>query len=117
MLEILVFERVITNEGSGYNNTTGIFTASIKGLYLFTVHICASHKKWSTIGLVLDGTFVARSTNYNSHSFSCGSVSVIVKMETGRQVWVANVYGSNRHVLAGEDNYVMNTFSRVLISK
>jgi hypothetical protein len=115
--EIIVFERVITNQGSGYNNATGVFTASIEGVYLFTVNVCASSKKWSTIGLVLDGTFISKSTNYNDQSYSCGSVSAIVKMETGRQVWVANLYGSNGHVLAGEDMYAMNTFSGVLISK
>jgi hypothetical protein len=115
--EILVFKRVLANEGSGYNNATGVFTASIEGIYLFTVHVCASHKKWSTIGLVLDGIFVAKSINYNSQGYSCGSVSAIVQMETGRQVWVGNTYGSNGHVLAGENTYVMNTFSGVLISK
>ncbi|XP_060604825.1 uncharacterized protein LOC132757532 [Ruditapes philippinarum] len=115
--EILVFQKVIANEGSGYNNATGVFTASIEGVYLFTVHVCASYKKYSTIGLALDGTFVSKSINYNSQGYSCGSVSAIVPMENGRQVWVASTYGSTGHVLAGEDTYVMNTFSGVLISK
>lgn len=33
--EVLVFSDVITNEGQGYNDTTGIFTAPKGGLYAF----------------------------------------------------------------------------------
>ncbi|XP_060573154.1 uncharacterized protein LOC132731062 [Ruditapes philippinarum] len=33
--EVLVFESIITNEGSGYDKTTGIFTAPIAGVFSF----------------------------------------------------------------------------------
>ncbi|VDI28426.1 Hypothetical predicted protein [Mytilus galloprovincialis] len=38
--ETLIFPTIIVNHGDGYDNTTGVFTAPISGMYLFTVQIC-----------------------------------------------------------------------------
>ncbi|XP_060573146.1 complement C1q-like protein 2 isoform X3 [Ruditapes philippinarum] len=115
--EVLVFESIITNEGSGYDKSTGIFTAPIEGTYFFTVHVCTANSKYSPIGLVLDSTFVARSINFDKDTYTCGSVSAIVKIKSGGQVWVASTNYDTGFVLSGENIYITNTFSGMLISK
>ncbi len=39
--QIIVFENADINEGNGYNPTTGIFTASYRGIYKFSMTIMA----------------------------------------------------------------------------
>ena len=116
-MEVLVFQNIITNEGSGYDKSRGIFTAPVDGVYYFTVHVCAANKKYSPIGIVLDGTLIAKSIQYDTDSWTCGSTGAIVTMTSGKQVWVASTGGgSTAHVLYSSDSLIMNTFSGVLIS-
>ncbi|XP_060573147.1 complement C1q tumor necrosis factor-related protein 5-like [Ruditapes philippinarum] len=115
--EVLVFESIITNEGSGYDKTTGIFTAPIAGVFFFSVHVCTTKAKFSPIGLVLNGTFIAKSVNRDDDNHTCGSVSAIVKMKPEGKVWVTCTASSSTYVLKGDDANHMNTFSGMLISK
>lgn len=41
----IVFDKVITNEGSGYDSTTGKFTAPVNGTYQFNVVISAQGRQ------------------------------------------------------------------------
>lgn len=41
----LVFDRVITNIGGGYDNETGRFTAPFNGVYHFTVVVAAQGRQ------------------------------------------------------------------------
>ena len=114
--EVLVFQNIITNEGSGYDKSTGIFTAPVDGVYYFTVHVCAANSKYSPIGIVLDGTFIAKSIQYDTDTWTCGSAGAIVTMTSGSQVLVASTSGNSNFVLYIDNTYIMNTFSGVLIS-
>ncbi|XP_060596404.1 uncharacterized protein LOC132750436 [Ruditapes philippinarum] len=38
--EIIIFTKSVINEGTGYDTSTGIFTAPVGGLYQFDVHTC-----------------------------------------------------------------------------
>lgn len=52
----LIFESVMLNLGNGYDNTTGIFTVPVSGVYIFVVVISAqSYEKVS--GLFNDLVF------------------------------------------------------------
>ena len=114
--EVLVFQNIITNEGSGYDKSTGIFTAPVGGVYYFTVHVCVANRKHSPVGIVLDGTFIAKSIQYDTDSWTCGSAGAIVTMTSGKQVWVASTDGSTNYVLYSSTTFLMNTFSGILIS-
>jgi len=37
--QVVIFNHVITNEGQGYDNTSGVFTCPVSGFYQFDVHI------------------------------------------------------------------------------
>ena len=53
--QVIVFDRVLTNHGSAYRNTTGIFRAPVEGVYAFHFSAMsrAQHRIYFT--LVQDG--------------------------------------------------------------
>ncbi|XP_045207702.2 complement C1q and tumor necrosis factor-related protein 9A-like [Mercenaria mercenaria] len=114
--EIIKFDSIITNEGSGYDNSTGIFTAPVGGLYQFTVHICSYKGKHSPIALVLAGKEIAKSVIYDKNESSCSSSGTIVRMESGEKIWIKCTAGSSSYRLY-QDTHRMNTFSGILLSK
>jgi hypothetical protein len=62
--EILKFEKTFTNEGSGYDMSTGLFPAPVGGLYQFSVHTCVRQDNFAYLGLVLEDNVIASDSNY-----------------------------------------------------
>ena len=62
VLDIIKFEEVLLNEGSGYNSTTGLFTAPTSGVYQFSYfiehHIDPPGQSWAR--LMANGTVVTQ---------------------------------------------------------
>ncbi|XP_053403080.1 uncharacterized protein LOC128558228 [Mercenaria mercenaria] len=114
--EIIVFDSTITNEGSGYDESTGIFTAPEGGLYHFNINVCTYYGKYSFVGLVLAGQVVARTANYDKDYYTCNSVGALVRVKSGEQIWVKCTSASSNRKLI-EDDLRMNTFSGVLLYK
>ncbi|XP_060570819.1 heavy metal-binding protein HIP-like [Ruditapes philippinarum] len=113
--EILIFGKTFTNEGTGYDTSTGLFTAPVGGLYKFDVHICTIHNKYAYLGLVLDGNVIALHAHYGDASHGCGSVGAIIRVRSGEKVWVkATTYHSSYQL--HQDSLRMNTFSGVLVN-
>ncbi|XP_053372693.1 heavy metal-binding protein HIP-like [Mercenaria mercenaria] len=114
--EIIVFDSTITNEGSGYDTSTGIFTAPVGGLYQFNIHVCARNRKYTFVGLAVAGNVVAAASNYDENFYSCNSVGAIVRVKSGEQVWVKCTSAASNRMLY-DDKYRMNTFSGILLYK
>ncbi|WAR16852.1 hypothetical protein MAR_031446 [Mya arenaria] len=58
----IVFTETMVNDGNGYDNTTGIFTAPEDGIYLVSLHVCVKNKQNLYYGLVIDGKDSLQST-------------------------------------------------------
>ncbi|XP_060561172.1 complement C1q tumor necrosis factor-related protein 5-like isoform X3 [Ruditapes philippinarum] len=86
--KILIFEKTFTNEGTGYDTSTGIFTAPVGGLYQFDVHTCAYPKKHTYLGLVMEWKLIAADANYGDESYGCNTFGAIVRVKPGEKVWV-----------------------------
>ncbi|XP_053372692.1 complement C1q and tumor necrosis factor-related protein 9A-like [Mercenaria mercenaria] len=114
--QIIVFDSVLTNEGSGYDTSTGIFTAPVEGMYQFTVHICTYSGKYSFIGLVLADKVIASTSNFASNSYTCNSVGAIARVKSGEQVWVKCTSPAFNRELR-DDSHRMNTFSGIMMYK
>jgi hypothetical protein len=113
--EILIFEETFTNEGIGYDTSTGLFTAPVGGLYQFDVHTCARYSKYAHLGLVMEGSVIAADANYGDDSSGCNNFGAIVRVKLGEKVWVKSTSsGSTRELI--QNTYRMNTFSGMLVN-
>ncbi|XP_045184734.2 complement C1q and tumor necrosis factor-related protein 9-like [Mercenaria mercenaria] len=93
---VIKFPHVILNEGEGYNATTGYFTASLSGLYLFTAHACHQPNKYMVFSIVKGNSTIALSTVYENSSVTCGTAVAPVKLEVGDKVCVQSPYTASQ---------------------
>ena len=101
--ETLIFTTIMSNEGSGYNDETGVFTAPVGGLYMFNLQLCVkSGKKYLYFELVASGQTIYKglaldddSGNWQTcHSYSISTLlkakdTVMVKAgrTSGNALW------------------------------
>ncbi|XP_060598352.1 complement C1q and tumor necrosis factor-related protein 9A-like isoform X2 [Ruditapes philippinarum] len=113
--EIIIFTKSVINEGTGYDTSTGIFTAPVGGLYQFSVHTCTLYKKYAFIGLVLEDNVIASDSSYDEDYYTCSSFGAIVRVRSGEKVWVKSTSSSSSRQLV-QDEHRMNRFSGILIN-
>ncbi|XP_060569098.1 uncharacterized protein LOC132727568 isoform X3 [Ruditapes philippinarum] len=113
--KIIIFTTATTNEGSGYDTSTGIFTAPVGGLYQFIVNYCSIVKQHSPLSLVLSDNVIARSASYDADHYPCSSFSAVLRVKSAEKLWVKCFYGSSGYALR-KDNWLMNSFSGILIN-
>ncbi|XP_060561131.1 complement C1q tumor necrosis factor-related protein 5-like [Ruditapes philippinarum] len=112
--EIVIFTKSVINEGTGYDTSTGIFTAPIGGLYQFSVHTCSNPANFACIDLVLEDKVITAGSYYDKVYYSGSTVGALVRVKSGEQVWVkATSSASNSRLY--QDSYRMNTFSGILV--
>ena len=84
--EPVVFNTVNVNKGGCYDNTTGVFTTTVPGTYVFTATV-GSRREDSRVAACITVDDTAYSFFYGS-STSTGSSSVSVQLGLGQRVWV-----------------------------
>ncbi|KAH3734001.1 uncharacterized protein LOC127850758 [Dreissena polymorpha] len=109
----VIFTFIELNEGSGYNSSSGIFTASIAGLYMFSVQYCTMYGQNAWLAIVKNGTLIQVARNYGSSGSSpCATMQVISTMAVGDTVWVRTVARTELHE---NDGVYRSTFFGVLL--
>lgn len=93
---IVVFETTITNSGSAYNPTTGIFQAPFSGLYVFFFNIeCTKNDSLTFVELVRDGAETGVRTFCHGFGDIDNSATLgVLHLFTGDTVWL-RLYGSD----------------------
>ncbi|KAH3805335.1 hypothetical protein DPMN_133635 [Dreissena polymorpha] len=108
----VVYPTVEVNEGQGYDPSTGKFTASITGIYLFTVQNCVHYQKYGQLEIVHGGKTLQRSTHYDSGgAYPCVTMQVSAAVAMGDMVWVRATGLSKLYT----DSVRYNSFSCTLI--
>ncbi|XP_060597395.1 caprin-2-like [Ruditapes philippinarum] len=113
--EILIFEKTITNEGTGYDTSTGLFTAPVGGLYQFDVHTCPDKGKHVCLGLVLEGKVIAAHANDAVDTYGCNTFGTVIIVKSGEKVWVKSTLSCSICQLF-QNSRSMNTFSGVFVN-
>ncbi|KAJ8312037.1 hypothetical protein KUTeg_009410 [Tegillarca granosa] len=86
----IVFDKIITNIGDGYDSNTGIFTVPYEGLYLFHWTILTRPGTIFDTELVVNGVPKRRNAadSGGGKSWNSGSSMVILPLIKNDQIWV-----------------------------
>ncbi|XP_052812275.1 hibernation-associated plasma protein HP-27-like [Mya arenaria] len=110
--QTMIFKDVMFNNGSGYDNTTGVFTCPIEGVYLFTIHLCSKSERYITYDVMVDGTIHTKGANKDNTGNVCTSADAIVEVHEASRVWVQSNYDEDELY---DDVYRWSSFSGVLM--
>jgi len=107
------FSNVLLNEGDGYDSTTGLFTAPVAGLYLFTAQLCVEKGQSVYIQITKNGTELQRSRVYQSGSNQCCNAEAVDVLSNGD---IISLLANNNGVKIQKDKgIIFNTFCGFLL--
>lgn len=84
----IVFRVDRTNYNSSYDNSTGIFTAPIDGIYVFTASICIQKVHWGYFGIFVNDKPVMQGILGNKVYNRCYSMTAVSEVAKGDRVSV-----------------------------
>ncbi|XP_034566187.1 complement C1q tumor necrosis factor-related protein 3-like [Notolabrus celidotus] len=110
----LVFRRVISNMGNGYNVGTGVFTAPVAGNYYFYISHHAGGEHRASLTLIKNNELIVQTYDHASTADTAdnGSNAAVLQLVRGDRVYVR--LGANTHVWGGS---LITTFSGFLLGK
>lgn len=82
----VVYDKVITNDGNGYNPLTGIFTAPAEGLYSFSWTTTTQANKCFFTYIAVNGNMIARNHAGTDSVDLSASQTVVVHLKTHDKV-------------------------------
>lgn len=100
------------NEGDGYNNSTGIFTAPVGGVYFFTVQFSVLSGKALYYDIMAENEIITRGFVYDRDSNKCYTIDALAVLKEGHRVWVKR---HNSASLQESESSYWNSFSGVLL--
>ncbi|XP_052279367.1 uncharacterized protein LOC127877482 isoform X2 [Dreissena polymorpha] len=112
--ESAIYIHIETNDGGGYNNVTGKFTAPVSGLYTFTVQYCVKARTVGNLELVQNGNPLQRGEIVGAEYAQCASLQALSKVPKGDRVWVRCTNDSEFYQ---DDPYRWATFSGALVHR
>ena len=92
----LIYDGVLTNDGNGYDDRTGVFTCPLAGTYIFVVDSLSLKPAW--FQLYHNKTVVASlhvSDNLPSDTYVQISRTVILRLRKGDHVKVVNLFSKS----------------------
>nr|XP_022308046.1 multimerin-2-like [Crassostrea virginica] len=100
---VIIFETAITNTGSAYNPSSGIFRAPTSGLYVFFYDIeCMRNNGDTYVELVRNGTQTGiQAYCHGSGDVDNSSTLGVLQLSTGDTVWV-RLYSSDNITFGGK---------------
>nr|XP_022294889.1 complement C1q-like protein 4 [Crassostrea virginica] len=106
----LVFPKVITNVGNGYNPSDGVFTAPRAGVYVFFVNVQGYNTQTIYVDIVLNGAIKVR-TMANTY-YDAGPNLAVLSLQRGDRVWIKHYSGQG---YTTHSDSPITTFSGFLI--
>lgn len=91
---VVKFQTVITNYGNAFDVTSGIFTAPVDGMYLFSAsmyNVFAGQKLDTDI--VKNGAKEVNMYCSPAIQYSACSATVVLRLATGDRIWISDASG------------------------
>ncbi|XP_060584361.1 uncharacterized protein LOC132740472 [Ruditapes philippinarum] len=110
--ETLVFKTTTLNEGLGYDNKSGIFTAPVAGTYTFSVQFCVRYGKEMYFAIVADGVEIKKGWFYEEKYNKCYATDTVAELQKNSKVYIKCSVRSSLLVFSSD---YWNTFSGVLV--
>ncbi|XP_029021248.1 complement C1q tumor necrosis factor-related protein 2 [Betta splendens] len=107
------FSRILLNEGSHYNVSSGKFICAVPGVYYFTYDITLANKHLA-IGLVHNGQYKIKTFDANTGNHDVASGSTVLHLQKSDQVWL-QIFYSEQNGLFFDPFWTDSTFTGFLI--
>uniref|UniRef100_A0A8C5M336 C1q and TNF related 2 n=1 Tax=Leptobrachium leishanense TaxID=445787 RepID=A0A8C5M336_9ANUR len=107
------FDKILMNEGSHYNASSGKYICSIPGVYFFTYDITLANKHLA-IGLVHNGQYRIKTFDANTGNHDIASGSTILPLKLGDEVWL-QIFYSEQNGLFYDPYWTDSLFTGFLI--
>lgn len=87
---VVIFDEVITNIGQAYDKNTGIFTAPVKGLYVFEMDIMTRKGERRYLQMVKNGKHLMwfYGSALGAEHYVSSSRDVTLELEVGDRMWI-----------------------------
>ena len=108
----LIFNRIVSNLGNGYNHRTGVFTAPVAGTYVFYVSINEYHKLGIGLEIVLNNVSKVRLLGYSDSIHQTGTNMVVLNLQKNDGVCVRRYWGKGYYTYS---DVPLTTFSGFMI--
>ena len=98
--QIIAYDSIVTNEGNAYDTLTGMFEATVTGLYQFMATMWSTEGQNVDFQMIYNGAEVCagRTTTTNQ---SMGICSAILQITAGGRVFVRHKGTSGNYALGG----------------
>ncbi|XP_052104492.1 complement C1q-like protein 3 [Mytilus californianus] len=110
--DVIKFDKVVTNNGNGYNPITGIFTAPIAGVYQFSYTVMSDTGKYLAVYLSHNNK-KQQSIWLKDTTHDTGSNNIILNLQKGDKVKVK----SHGNYTIYSDGNLYSSFSGYLIGQ
>ncbi|XP_052233109.1 uncharacterized protein LOC127845970 [Dreissena polymorpha] len=94
--DVIVFEDVLYNHGSGYDSFSGVFTAPVGGTYLFTARLLSESGGSVFFEINVNGNMNFNGALYDHSGYSYASADSVVGLLPGERVCVKSLYSNNK---------------------
>ncbi|XP_052817224.1 uncharacterized protein LOC128243468 [Mya arenaria] len=115
--DTIVFSDIQTNEGLGYDDVTGKFTAPVSGLYMFFMQVCVQNSVYVNLQLVKEANVLIGSSYFHTQGYPCSSAQVVTRLVESESVWVYCVLGRGSAQLYHDTNVRWTSFGGALVHK
>jgi len=96
-LNTVVFDRVLSHVGGGYNSSTGVFTSPVSGYFSFQFNVMNMPGQVAEFGIFLNNERLCAARADKGFGYQCGSCAVTVEVKRGDRVQVVAAQESYPH--------------------